>query len=257
MLLTQAAGRLFPAPSTQDTGGKTHGTWESPSSGLLELKPVPPRLGSRGRFGSVFPPTSLVTINRVASSHRARLPLSSSAALGQRQDLAGVRRKPPSPAPSSLPSPDIPSPSLTGAGTCWTCPSGSGKGCPEAIRPFPKTPECEEQFGLTLKLPPDWDPQGGTPLSAPGEGDTAQTEQDFLPHPPRRGIGQLQGSLRYNNSLAERADSPEKTTSRFVVFQNRLFQSGSLRQHGNRIQNKGFAACAFKEKRHQTRGFAR
>ena len=31
------------------------------------------------------------------------------------------------------------------------------------------------------------------------------------------------------------------------MFQNSLFQSGSLQQHGNYIQNKGFAAGLFKE----------
>lgn len=32
------------------------------------------------------------------------------------------------------------------------------------------------------------------------------------------------------------------------MFQNSLFQSSSLRQHSNRIQNKGFTACTFKER---------
>lgn len=91
---------------------------------------------------------------RAAPSHRTGLWASvcPQAALRQREDLAaertGVRCKTLSPAPSSLPGADIPSPSLTGAGMCWIISVWLWEGMFNSNKTVPEDTQCNERFGL-------------------------------------------------------------------------------------------------------------
>lgn len=91
---------------------------------------------------------------RAAPSHCTGLPASvcPQAAFRQREDLAAertrVRCKTLSPAPSSLPGADIPSPLLTGAGMCWIISVWLWEGMFSSNKTVPEDTQCNERFGL-------------------------------------------------------------------------------------------------------------